>query len=175
MPALALALHAVVAAALAAAAPPTAEGAAGPGTTPVPVSAGRWPLDPVPEVVAGFDPPEQRWSAGHRGVDLLATAGAPVRAALAGTVSFAGTIAGRGVVVVEHTDGRRTTYEPVAPSVAVGDHVGSGATLGTVQAGGSHCPPRACLHWGLRVGEEYLDPLTLVRRGPVRLLPVGPP
>jgi hypothetical protein len=29
----------------------------------------------------------------------------------------------------------------------------------------------ACLHWGLRSGALYLDPLILLGLGPVRLLP----
>ena len=143
-----------------------------PGPSRADPSAGaQWPLDPRPEVVAGFDPPQQDWYAGHRGVDLLGTPGSPVRSALAGTVSFAGTIAGRGVLVVDH--GRlRTTYEPVRADVRVGDRVGAGAVLGTLQAARGHCPPRACLHWGLVEGETYLDPLGLLGQGPVRLLPV---
>lgn len=132
----------------------------------------RWPLDPRPEVVAPFEPPAEVWSAGHRGVDLLGSAGQQVRAALAGTVTFAGSIAGRGVVVVGH--GRlRTTYEPVEAAVAVGEAVGAGTVIGTLQSGLSHCPPRSCLHWGLLEGQEYLDPLSLLGAGPIRLLPVG--
>jgi murein DD-endopeptidase MepM/ murein hydrolase activator NlpD len=133
---------------------------------------GVWPLQPEPEVVAGFDPPAEEWGAGHRGVDLLGRAGQPVRAALAGTVSFAGMLAGRGVVTVDH-GATRTTYEPVAATVAVGTAVAVGATIGTLQAGGSHCVPRLCLHWGWIEGvETYLDPLRLVGGGPVRLLPL---
>lgn len=132
-----------------------------------------WPLRPTPEVVAGFDAPSTRWSAGHRGVDLSGSLGQPVRAALPGTVSFAGRIAGRGVVVVDH-GATRTTYEPVAATVALGEAVEAGERIGTLQLGGSHCFPAACLHWGLRAGDTYLDPLTLVGAGPVRLLPLGP-
>jgi len=133
---------------------------------------GVWPLDPRPEVVAGFDPPETRWGVGHRGVDLAGRVGQPVHAALAGRVGFAGTLAGRGVVVVDH-GATRTTYEPVAPSVAVGENVDAGAVLGRLQLFGSHCFPRSCLHWGLIEGRDrYLDPLTLVGAGPVRLLPL---
>lgn len=133
-----------------------------------------WPLSPRPEVVAGFDPPDQVWSAGHRGVDLLGTPGAAVHTALAGTVRFAGTIAGRGVLVVDH-GGRRTTYEPVRSSVPVGADVAAGDQIGTLQAGPSHCAPRSCLHWGLIAGDRYLDPLTLVGAGPIRLLPLLTP
>src|ERR1700750_2496464 len=78
-----------------------------------------WPVD-SPHVTRRFDPPPQPWLAGHRGVDLAGVPGAPVRSAGAGTVVFAGTSAGRGVVSVAHPGGLRTTYEPVAGSVHVG-------------------------------------------------------
>lgn len=140
---------------------------AGAGTDPV----GVWPLRPEPEVVAGFDPPASPYGPGHRGVDLLGTPGQAVRAALPGTVSFAAPLAGRGVVVVDHGD-TRTTYEPVSARVGVGDRVGAGDVIGTLALVGSHCFPRACLHWGWIRGETYLDPLRLVGAGPVRLLPL---
>ena len=133
-----------------------------------------WPLSPVPTVVEAFDPPESTWGAGHRGVDLLGSPGQPVLAALGGTVTFAGTLAGRGVVVVDH-GGTRTTYEPVTATVTVGTAVDTGAAIGVLQTGLSHCFPRTCLHWGLLRGEEYLDPLTLLGLGPVRLLPLFTP
>jgi murein DD-endopeptidase MepM/ murein hydrolase activator NlpD len=132
---------------------------------------GVWPLRPRPEVVEGFDPPLDPWGSGHRGVDLLGTAGQPVLAALPGRVTFAGTLAGRGVVVVSHGD-TRTTYEPVAADVSVGRSVAAAGRLGRLETFGSHCFPRACLHWGWLRGEVYLDPLDLVGGGPVRLLPL---
>lgn len=132
---------------------------------------GTWPLSPRPEVVARFDPPSEVWGAGHRGVDLAGRAGQPVRAALPGRVTFAGRIAGRGVVVVGHGD-TRTTYEPVGAGVRAGDVVAGGQVLGALELAGSHCFPRACLHWGWIRGETYLDPLRLVGAGPVRLLPL---
>lgn len=138
-------------------------------TASVPV--GVWPLQPVPEVVALFDPPEDPYGRGHRGVDLLGTPGQPVRAALPGTVTFAGPLAGVGVVVVDHGP-TRTTYQPVAASVPLGTTVAAGAVIGTLVLPRSHCFPRACLHWGWIEGETYLDPLLLVGAGPVRLLPL---
>lgn len=129
-----------------------------------------WPLAPRPQVVAGFDPPSSTWSAGHRGVDLLGSPGATVRAALAGRISFAGTIAGRGVVVVDH-GAYRTTYEPVQPAVRRGAQVTTGELIGRLQTGRSHCAPRACLHWGLVEDGAYRDPLSLLRPRTVRLLP----
>ena len=141
-------------------------------TVPVPTRDGAWPLAPRPPVVEGFDPPATRWGAGHRGVDLLGHAGQPVHSALGGTVAFAAPLAGRGVVVVDH-GGVRTTYEPVSARVTVGEEVARGAVLGTLQHSSSHCLPRACLHWGLLRGEDYLNPLTLVGAGPIRLLPLS--
>ncbi|TDD67979.1 hypothetical protein E1262_17350 [Jiangella aurantiaca] len=130
------------------------------------------PGGPV-EVVNGFDPPDQPWLAGHRGVDIASTAGAEVRAAGPGTVSYARPLAGRGVVVIDHGP-LRTTYEPVTPIVTVGDEVGAGQPIGTLESAGSHCAPAACLHWGAREGERYTDPLALIGGGSVRLLPLGP-
>ena len=150
----------------------------GPASDPAPCLAawetprGEWPLSPRPAVAARFDPPETRWGAGHRGVDLVGHPVATVRTALAGTVRFAGRIAGRGVVVVDH-GATRTTYEPVRATVAVGDEVAAGAPIGRLEVAGSHCFPAACLHWGWLRGEVYLDPLTLVGAQPVRLVPPG--
>lgn len=132
---------------------------------------GVWPLEPRPEVVTGFHPPAQRWLSGHRGVDLLGRPGQRVRAAMAGTVSYAGLLAGRGVVVVDHGE-VRTTYQPVAASLSVGDAVQRGQPIGTLRSFGSHCWPRSCLHWGLIRGDTYLNPLSLVGAMPVRLLPL---
>ncbi|HET8961696.1 M23 family metallopeptidase [Nocardioides sp.] len=132
---------------------------------------GVWPLRPDPEVAADFDPPLDPWGSGHRGVDLLGTAGQTVRSALAGRVTFAGMLAGRGVVVVSHGE-TRTTYEPVSAAVSVGDTVAGGDPIGRLESVGSHCFPRACLHWGWLRGETYLDPLDLVGAQPVRLLPL---
>jgi murein DD-endopeptidase MepM/ murein hydrolase activator NlpD len=133
-----------------------------------------WPLgEGAPVAVArSFDPPTTRYGTGHRGVDLAGAPGSTVRAAGAGRVSYAGLLAGRGVVVVVHGE-LRTTYEPVRAEVAVGQEVSVGEPLGRLDAGHAGCSVAACLHWGLRRGEQYLDPLRLVGRGPVRLLPLG--
>jgi murein DD-endopeptidase MepM/ murein hydrolase activator NlpD len=138
---------------------------------PAPAS-GVWPLQPRPPVVTGFDPPATRYGRGHRGVDLLGHVGEAVHTSLGGRVSFAGSLAGRGVVVVDHGS-TRTTYQPVAAAVHVGDQVARGEVIGRLLLVGSHCFPRACLHWGLIEGRDhYLDPLVLVGAVPVRLLPL---
>lgn len=138
----------------------------------LPVGAGRadayGSVRPVPgPVVRGFDAPDPNWLAGHRGVDLAAAVGSPVRAAAAGRVSVAQVIAGRGVVAILHGD-VRTTYEPVLASVRVGQQVRAGDVIGTVQSG--HCAS-GCLHFGLKRGDQYLNPID--DTASVRLLPAA--
>jgi murein DD-endopeptidase MepM/ murein hydrolase activator NlpD len=72
-----------------------------------------------------FDAPSPNWHRGHRGVDLAGESGQPVYAAAAGTVVFAGELAGRSLVSIAHPGGLRTSYEPVQPSVRVGQLVGA--------------------------------------------------
>jgi murein DD-endopeptidase MepM/ murein hydrolase activator NlpD len=141
----------------------------------VPTDGERWVAptgDPI-QVMRGFAPPAHRWLPGHRGVDLAASPGATIVAAGAGVVTFAGMLAGRGVVTVTH-GALRTTYEPVLPTVVIGDRVQPGQQIGTLDGGPAHCGARSCLHWGLLRAATYLDPLALLRRGPSRLLPVWP-
>ena len=132
---------------------------------------GVWPLTPTPNVAHDFDPPDDPWGSGHRGVDLAGTVGQPVRSAMAGTVAFVGTIAGKAVVTVSHGE-TRTTYEPVSSSLEAGAAVAAGQRIGSLELPLSHCFPRACLHWGWLRGETYLDPLALVSDARVRLLPL---
>lgn len=149
----------------------SAAGAAGGTGRASEVEPWRFPLRGQPAVVRGFDPPSQPWERGHRGVDLAARPGEPVFAAGAGRVLFAGMLAGRGVISIVHGT-VRTTYEPVVPAVRAGQPVAAGDRIGVLGQVHGHCFPRACLHWGLLRGERYLNPLRLVGRGPVRLLPV---
>jgi murein DD-endopeptidase MepM/ murein hydrolase activator NlpD len=130
-----------------------------------------WPLAPPHPVLRPFEAPSTPYGPGHRGVDLGGTPGEPALAAGAGVVVFAGQLAGRGVVSVDHPGGLRTTYEPLIPAVTAGQRVAAGTPLGQLVAGHPECPAAACLHWGVRRGTEYLDPLALVSSGRVRLLP----
>ncbi len=149
---------------------PVTSSAPGPVATPN----ARWgaPLLGPLRVVRGFDPPPSPWLPGHRGVDLAALPGDTVLAAGAGTVTYAGPLAGRGVVTVTH-GALRTTYEPVSATVSVGERVVLGERIGVLGTGSSHCggiPP--CLHWGLLRGTTYLDPLLLLGLSHPVLLPV---
>ncbi|MER5531281.1 M23 family metallopeptidase [Streptomyces sp. NPDC002677] len=144
----------------------------------VPAIGRAWPVGVRPPVLRGWEPPATVYGPGHRGVDLGAAPGAEVRAVAAGRVSFAGRVAGRGVVSVRlaGTD-LRTTYEPVTVQVKKGEEVTAGQVVGTVERLGAHCGARACVHWGLLRGDVYVDPLLLLppwllNGGPSRLLPV---
>ncbi|MFI1629763.1 peptidoglycan DD-metalloendopeptidase family protein [Streptomyces noursei] len=195
LPALAMcALHVVVVPAVGAgtievttgvaeAAAPYAEAAPGSGPT-APTPERSWPDDgPAgtrPVVLRGWEPPPTPWAAGHRGVDLAASDGAVVRAATPGQIAFVGTVAGRGVLTIEVSGSGHpplhTTYEPIRATVHKGQRVTAGQPVGMLADGPYHC--RApCLHWGLRRGTAYLNPLSLMpptafRNGPSRLLPV---
>lgn len=158
---------------LAAAALATTTGTAAEGATDAP---GRWtwPLGPAQTaIVHAFDPPQEPWQPGHRGVDLAGVEGSAVYAAGDGLVTYAGLVAGVGVVTVTHGE-LRTTYQPVAPAVAIGQRVEAGQQIGTLDMAASHCAPSACLHWGLLRGEVYLDPTSLIPSAArPRLLPLG--
>ncbi len=122
---------------------------------------------PVPgAVVRPFDPPQEPWLPGHRGVDLAAGPGEVVVAALDGTVSFAGSVAGLTWVTIAHGDRLRTTYGVFGElGVVPGQHVVRGRVLGRLVDGADH------LDWGARLDGAYLDPMLLLRRWVPHLAP----
>jgi murein DD-endopeptidase MepM/ murein hydrolase activator NlpD len=135
-----------------------------------------WPLSPAPPVTRPFQAPASEYGAGHRGVDLGSAPGRQVLAAGAGVVVFAGQVAGQGVLSVDHDGGLRTTYEPVTPTVPAGTQVARGQPIALVNPGHPGCPVAACLHWGVRRGDEYLNPVALIRtESAIRLKPWEPP
>ena len=137
-------------------------------TPAVSVVTWQWPVDGA--VVAGFAPPADRWGAGHRGVDLVATAGTAIRAMADGTVTFAGSVAGRRWVTIVHGD-VRTTVGPLATvTVARDDVVAAGTVVGTALGSAHGVGDR--LHVSARRGDVYVDPATLLRVGTPTL--VGP-
>ena len=159
--------------------PPVAARTADAATTNAPAAgtagttaAYRPPLDPA-TLLRRFDPPAQRWSAGHRGVDLAAAPGTSVLAPGHGVVAFAGPVVARDVLTIDHPDGLRSSLEPVTSALVPGFTVAAGEVVGAVADQPSHCgAPGACLHWGVRRGSAYLDPLGLLPgAGPVVLLP----
>jgi len=101
--------------------------------------------------------PTGRWS-GHFGIDIAAAADSPVRSMGAGTVSFAGKVAGRLSVTVDHGGGIRTSYSYLASTlVAKGHRVRRGAPVGYPGVHGG----TPAVHVSLRTGDTYLDPVAL--------------
>lgn len=143
-----------------------------------------WPLHPVPPVARPFDPPPEPWLSGHRGVDLRAAAGTEVLSPAAGVVSFVGKVVNRPVISINHGGGLLSSFEPVSSRLRVGDKVAKGQPIGTLSTGDGtggnagnapHCP-FDCVHWGVRLNRQYVDPLPYVQdRRPSVLLPVPPP
>ena len=109
-------------------------------------------------VVRGWEQPADEYAAGHRGIDVAAAPGATVVAVADGTVSFAGQVAGRGVVSIDHGGGLVSTLDSVDPRVAEGEVVAQGDQVGAVAVG--HCSDAApCLHLGARLDGRYVDPM----------------
>lgn len=144
-----------------------------------------------PRVIRPFEKPAQRWSAGHRGVDIaIPENDRRVYAPAPGKVVFSGTVVNRKVLVIAHPDGRRSTFEPMDETLPVGTTVATGEVIGTVAAtadGNSERPYRRCstpcLYWGVRQGgvrgdgsgkaAEYINPMSLLgSKEPSILLPV---
>ena len=97
---------------------------------------------------------------GHWGVDIAASVGSNVATVGSGTVSFAGSVAGRRSVTVDHGGGIRTSYSYLAGiSAVVGQSIAVGAAVGTSGVHGG----RDAFHLSLRIGPTYKDPLVLSR------------
>lgn len=132
----------------------------------------RWPLTGHPQVLQTFDKPAQNWLPGHRGVDLDARSGDTLFSPARGKIAFSSTVVDRPVLVIDHGDGFRTSLEPATGTLPVGTWVAAGATIGSV-ATGAHCSQR-CVHWGVRLNGQYIDPTLLIRDlRPSILLPLG--
>lgn len=133
-----------------------AVGSAAPDARATATERWHWPVPPPIRVIAPFRAPATPYAAGHRGIDLSAERGAAVLAPGAGVVSFAGSVAGRGVVAIDHGGGVVSAIEPVDALVAVGQAVAPGDPIGVVGSGG-HCDA-GCAHLGVRVDGEYVSP-----------------
>lgn len=117
-------------------------------------------------VVRRFLRPATPYAPGHRGVDLGAQPGEPVRAAMDGTVTFAGPVGGVPWVTVAHSDDLDTTYGGLTPTVHVGERVAIGDVLGHATAVGR-------IDWGARHRGSYIDPLGLLGGWVASLVPVA--
>jgi len=132
-----------------------------------------WPVDAPHRVIREFMAPATEYGPGHRGIDIAADTGAQVRAPAAGRVLFSGSVAGRGVLTIEHPNDVVSTIEPIEASVSVGDVVSSGDVVGVV------APPDvvwdashvcSCVHLGARYRGSYVSPRTLLEQARTAVL-----
>ena len=100
-----------------------------------------------------------RWGRMHEGVDLGASYGAPIAAAAAGTVIYAGWLGGYGnLTVIDHGGGLATAYGHQSQiAVSVGQSVSQGEIIGYVGSTGHSTGPH--LHFEVRVNGQAVDPL----------------
>lgn len=133
------------------------------------ISSTLWlpPLGAPMRVSNHFSLPGGPYQAGHRGLDLPGSVGQTIRSPSSGTVTFVGWVVDRPVLSLRIDENTVASFEPVESELSIGDRVLRGAALGEIAAGG-HCSER-CLHLGVRVNDEYVNPLRYLRPRPVLL------
>jgi len=113
-----------------------------------------------------FRPPDRRYGPGNRGIEYDTAPGQDVLAVADGVVEFAGPVAGRPVVVIDHGAGLRSSYVNLLDgSVGRGLVGGRGQRIASADE---------AFHLGARRDRRYVDPADLIERRclVVRLVPV---
>jgi len=139
---------------------------AGPRAAPLPeeyTGRFRWPVD------AGIVSSEygQRWGRLHKGIDVAAETGEPIRAAADGEVIYAGDgLRGYGNVVILRHDEQTTTLYAHNKELEVrkGDRVKQGDQIALLGSTGHSTGPHT--HFEIREGDEAVNPRTLLPKAP---------
>lgn len=132
-----------------------------------------WPLAGRRVIARAFLAPPHAYGPGHRGIDLRADDGerGSVLAPADGVVAFAGVVADRSLLTIDHGNGLVSTLEPVEGDLEQGQHVSRGDVVGQLATGGHAAA--GSLHLGVRLNGEYVNPLLLLGDVPrARLLPL---
>jgi hypothetical protein len=112
------------------------------------------------QIERAFIQPNSDWSSGHRGIDVVAKAGAELASPTEALIKFAGSVFGRPVMTLLTPDNLVLEFEPAClkPTSSVGDSLEEGAVFATFCPAGqpTHCA-NPCLHWGVRANEGYLS------------------
>ncbi len=138
---------------------------------PARIASWSWPLAPPHSLARPYLAPPTPYGSGHRGIDIRGADGSPVLAPADGVVHFAGFVVDRPVLSIEHPGGVLSSYEPVTTTLTAGDAVRRRQVVGTLLTG--HCAA-ACLHFGVRIDGEYLNPLLFLGGVPHSVLyPMG--
>ena len=131
-----------------------------------PASAWTWPANGP--VLKRFSLGQDVYAAGaHRGIDVGAPAGSPVRAPASGSVSFAGTVpVGGRTVTIQTADGYAVTLVHLGTAtVPKGGAVAEGDVVGTIGPSGEAEHDVPYVHLGIRIASEpegYVDPLSFL-------------
>jgi murein DD-endopeptidase MepM/ murein hydrolase activator NlpD len=134
-----------------------------------------WPV--VGAIVQGYDPPDDLYGAGHRGIDIAAPPGSVVVAPDDGVVSFAGPVGGRLFLSIDHGGGVVSTSSFLTSLlVRKGDTVVRAQPVAST--GWGHAAATVPhLHFGVRLDGEYVDPFAYLGppsvAGFIRLAPLG--
>jgi hypothetical protein len=141
--------------------------------------AGLWQRPVDGALLRAFDVGRDPYARGqHRGVDLAAPRGSPVRSACAGRVSFAGEVPRGGLTVSVRCGALVATYQQLGSiALRARGRVARGARLGSVGLSSDPRERRPHVHLGVREAAtgRYVDPLTLLATAPggSPLLPPG--
>ena len=125
-------------------------------------------------IVDGFGYRLRPWPEFHKGVDLAADYGTPVRAAAAGTVVSADWDGGFGIKVdIDHGNGYHTWYAHLSRvGVVPGEHVVKGQTIALVGATGEATGPH--LHYQVMRLGTAIDPVPFLNGVPNDVLATLP-
>ena len=117
-----------------------------------------WPVSGP--IIRGYDPPDDPFGAGHRGIDIAADLSTVIVAPDPGVVTFAGKVGGRLFLTIDHGGGVTSTCSWLnAVMVRRGDHVARGQPV-ALTGWGHPDPPVPHLHFGVRLNGTYVDPLS---------------
>lgn len=129
---------------------------------------GDWPWPLLGEVVTPYRNGSDPYAAGqHRGLDIAAPAGTPVRAIVDGRVSYSGRLPDGGeTVTVRSADGAWLVgnLHLSRRDVARGSAVSAGDVIGAVGTTGKRSVERPHLHLSVRRADDrgYVDPMSML-------------
>lgn len=125
-----------------------------------------WPLETQVQIEKPFQMFEYPWMGGHTGIDVKAFEGELIRSPSVGKVWFAGKVAGREVLTLE-IDNFLLSFDSASALVSTGEVVVAGQIVAKVTT--NHCGSE-CMHIGLRVSGQYMNPLLLFRDIPYSVI-----
>ena len=135
--------------------------ASGPTMQPLDASRGTagwaWPVSGP--VLRDFDPPDDPYGSGHRGIDIATLQQTLVMAPAAGRVTFAGPVGGKLFLTIDHGQGLQSTYSWLdSLLVRKGQDVEPGVPVALTGWGhsGALVPH---LHFAVKLDGAYVDPL----------------